>query len=364
MINSWLANRFGLRVEKQIHVSPWISLFIPFISIVLALLVGAVFLSLTGNDPWKVYGVMFKGAFGSVFGLSECVVNAIPLLMTGLAVALAFRMLLWNIGAEGQFYMGAFAASWVALSFPHAPAYLVMPGMFLAGFAGGALWGLLPAIPRALLGVNETLTTLMLNYVAILWVDSLVYGHWRDPQGYNFPLTAQFSDAATLPSLGNTRIHAGVFLALAAAVVVHIILKHTVWGYEIRIIGESQKAAKYAGINVVKNILLVMMLSGGLSGLAGYCEVAGITHRLQESISPGYGYTAIIVAWLGKLNPWAIMVVSFLFGGFLVGGYTMQSAGLPAATVSILQGSILFFVLAGEILTRYRICLVERRNDQ
>ncbi len=361
MINNWFDKRFSLTLEKQMSVPPWVSLLVPLASIALALLVGAAFLGLTGNNPWQIYGVMFQGAFGTAYGLSETVVNAIPLLLTGLGVALAFRMLLWNIGAEGQFFMGAFGAGWVALSFPHAPAYLVLPGMLLAGFAGGALWGLLPAIPRALLGVNETLTTLMLNYVAILWVDYLIYGPWRDPHGFNFPLTAQFSQAATLPSLFGTRMHAGLFIALAAAVAVYIIMKHTTWGYEIRVIGESHQAARYAGINVAKNILLVMLISGGLSGLAGFCQVSAITHRLQESISPGYGYTAIIVAWLGKLNPWAIIVVSLLFGGFLVGVYMMESAGLPAATVSILEGAILFFVLAGEMLTRYRIRL-ERRN--
>lgn len=351
----WLKKKLGVTVEKEISISPWVSFGVPLVAIVLAVMVGALFLAIDGYNPWKAYGVMFSGAFGSFYALGETVVNSIPLLFTGLGVAIAFRMLLWNIGAEGQFYMGAFGASWVALSFPHAPAYLLLPGMMTAGFIGGALWGLVPALPRALWGVNETLTTLMLNYVAILWVDYLVYGPWRDPQGFNFPLTAQFSGSATLPVIGQTGIHVGIFIALVAAVLLYVILKHTVWGYEIRVTGESQKAANYAGINVFRNILLVMLVSGGLSGLGGFCEVAGITHRLQHAISPGYGYTAIIVAWLGKLNPWAIIVVSFLFGGLLVGGYAMQSVGLPADTVSMLQGTTLFFVLAGEILTRYRI---------
>jgi ABC-type uncharacterized transport system permease subunit len=355
-----ICNRFGLKIEKRLQGNPWVSLMIPLLSVILALLVEGIFLFCAGYDPWEVYGVLFKGAFGTRFGISESIVTAIPLILTGLGVSIAFRMVLWNIGAEGQLYMGAFAASWVALSYPNAPGYLLQPAMFLAGFLGGALWGLLPAIPRALRGVNETLTTLMLNYVAIFFVAYFVYGPWRDPKSFNFPITAEFSNAAILPNLGNTRIHAGLLIALAAAVFVYFLMKHTVWGYEIRVAGESRQAANYAGINVVRNILLVMLLSGGLSGLAGYCEVSGIFHRLQHTISPGYGYTAIIVAWLGKLNPWAIIAVAFLFGGLLAGGYTMQAAGLPAAAVTMLQGVILFFVLAGEILTRYRICIYRK----
>lgn len=352
-----------IKIEKQMNVPPWVSFGVPLASIVLALLVGAGFLLIVDYNPVEVYTVLFTGAFGSKYGLSETVVKATPLIFTGLGVAIAFRMLLWNIGAEGQLYLGAMAATWVALNYPQAPAYVLLPGMMAAGFLGGALWGLIPAIPRAWLGVNETLTTLMLNYVGILWVDYLVYGPWRDPKGFNFPLTAQFSSSASLPYLGNSRIHLGIVLALTAVVIFYLILKRTRWGYEIRVIGESESAAKYAGINVVRNILLVMFVSGGLAGLAGATEVSGIAHRLQHSISPGYGYTAIIVAWLGKLNPLAIVAVSFLLGGLLVGGYTMQTVGLPAAIVSMLQGTILFFVLGGEILTHYRVTFTGKRGN-
>lgn len=355
-----IRERLGIKIEKQLHTSPLVSFSIPFLAIILALLVEGVFLFLSGYNPLQVYGVLFKGAFGTWYGLSESIVTAIPLILTGLGVSIAFRMVLWNIGGEGQLYMGAFAASWVALSFPDAPAFILQPAMFLAGFIGGALWGLLPALPRALKGVNETLTTLMLNYVAIFWVGYLVYGPWRDPQSFNFPITTEFSKSAVLPHLGNTRIHAGILIALVLVVVVYFVMRHTAWGYEIRVAGESRQAANYAGINVVRNILLVMLISGGLCGLAGYCEVAGIFRRLQHTISPGYGYTAIIVAWLAKLNPWAIVAVAFLFGGLIAGGYTMQAAGLPSTTVTMLQGVILFFVLGGEIFTRYRIRLYKK----
>ncbi len=328
---------------------------VPIISLLLGLIFAGIFFSLTGKNPFTIYLLMFHGAFGSAYGLSETVVKAIPLMITGLAVSLAFRMKLWNIGAEGQFFMGAFAASGIALTFPDWPAYLLLPAMLIAGFVMGGIWGLVPAIPRAYFKVNETISTLLLNYVAILWVDFLVFGPWRDPHGFNFPYSTPFSASATLPAFGHTRIHWGLFVGLAIAVIFYFVLKYTKWGYEIRVCGESPKAAGYAGMNFVKNILLVMFISGGVAGIAGMTEVSGITQRLQQGISPGYGYTAIIVAWLGRLNPWAIIVVSFLLGGLLVGGFSIQTSGFPAATVSMLQGAILFFVLGGEILGQYRL---------
>lgn len=348
-------NNFRLNFEKRLQTPPALNIIVPIISVLLALIFSGIFLSLTGYSPLKIYSVMLEGAFGSSYGISETIVKAIPLILASLGVAIAFKMLLWNIGAEGQIYMGAFAASWVALTFPGLPAYIMIPAMIVAGMLGGGLWGLLPAIPKAVWGVNETITTLMLNYVAILWVDYLVYGPWKDPKGFNFPLTPVFTPAANLPTWGVTRIHLGLVFGLIAAAILYVVLQKTRWGYEIKVIGESTKVAKYAGINIFRNILLVMFLSGSLAGLAGMAEVAGITHRLQHSLSPGYGYTAIIIAWLSRLNPLAVIVVSFLFGGLLVGGYTIQSSGLPAATVSMLQGAILFFVLGGEVLIRYKI---------
>lgn len=345
----------AVRLEKKLVPSPLATILIPVISVFLALVTGGVFLLITGRNPMEVYPGMLVGAFGSIYGLSETVVKAIPLILAGLGVSLAFRMQLWNIGAEGQLYMGAFAAGWVALSFPNAPKVILLPSMFLAGFLAGGLWGLLPAIPRAFMKVNETITTLMLNYVAILWVNYLVYGPWKDPNGYNFPLSAPFSDAAILPVFGNSRVHFGLVIGLVAALVVYIAVRRTKWGFEVRVIGESPNAAKYAGMSLVSNILLVMFLSGGLAGIAGMTEVSGVIQRVTPEISSGYGYTAIIIAWLSKLNPWAIILVSFLFGGMQVGGYSIQSADVPAAIVSMLQGAILFFVLGGEILNRYSI---------
>lgn len=349
-----------LRLEKRGEISKKILIFNPIISIALALLLGSAFLLATGRDPVEIYATMISGAFGNAYGLSETVVKSIPLLLCGLAVSVAFRMQLWNIGAEGQFTCGAVAATWVALFYNSGSRFTVLSLMLIAGFLAGGLWGLLPAIPRALFKVNETITTLMLNYVAILFGNYLVYGPWKDPQGYNFPLTAVFPTQATLPALGTTRIHLGLIFALVIAVILYIVLWHTKWGYEIRVIGESPVTAKYAGMNIVKNILLVMLISGGIAGMAGMAEVSGINQRLQPNFAPGYGYTAIIVAWLARLNPFAMVIVSFLFGGLLVGGFNMQTAGLPSAVVSMLQGAILFFVLGGEILTKYRFKLIKK----
>ena len=345
----------ALRLEKRLETSGAASFLVPAVSIVLALCTGALFFWFSGKDPAQIYQSMFYGAFGSAYGLSETVVKAIPLSLCGLGVALAFRMQLWNIGGEGQFYMGAMAATWVALYQPQLPAWIMLPAMTLAGFVAGGLWGLLPAVPRAYQGVNETITTLMLNYIAIFLVDYLVHGPWKDPAGFNFPLTATFVPSAILPSLGATRIHAGIVFVLAAALVMYLVMRGTRWGFEIKVIGESQSAARYAGMSLEKNILLVMLVSGGLCGLAGMAEVSGIAGRLQAGLSPGYGYTAIIVAWLSRLNPFALLAVAFLFGGLQVGGYSVQASGVPATTVSMLQGLLLFFVLGGEIFYRYRL---------
>lgn len=346
-------------IEKLGSSSKVSAVVVPFFSLLLGLVFAGLCFWATGKNPITVYTMMFQGAFGSAYGLSETVVKAIPLLLTGLAVSLAFRMKLWNIGAEGQLYMGAFAATGFALAFPDWPPYLLLPVMFVAGFLAGGLWGLIPAIPRAFFKVNETISTLLLNYIAILWVDYLIFGPWRDPKGFNFPNTPPFSASAILPTLGRTRIHLGLFIGLAIALIFYLVLKYTKWGYEIRVCGESPKAAAYAGMNFVRNILLVMFISGGIAGVAGMTEVSAITQRLQQGVSPGYGFTAIIVAWLARLNPWAIIVVSFLLGGLLVGGFSIQTSGFPAATVSMLQGAILFFVLGGEILSQYRI---KRKN--
>ncbi len=357
--------KLDLRLEKRLQPSRTIALLVPVVSLVLAMLLGAVILAASGANPWVTYKAMLEGAFGSpalwkegnYYNLSETLVKAIPLMLCGLGVGIAFRMLFWNIGAEGQLAMGGIAASGVALVWgPALPAWSVLPLMLLAGFIAGALWGLIPALLKAYLKVNEIITTLMMNYIAILMVEYLFYGPWKDPKGYGFPGSAEFVEAAWLPRFFGTRVHLGLVFAVIAAVVIWLILSRTKWGYEIQVIGENPRAAAYAGINLALNIALVMILSGGLAGIAGMAEVAGIAHRLQKGLTVGYGFTAIIVAWLARLNPWRTLVVAFLLAALLVGGDQIQiSMKLPAATALILQGAILFCMLGGELFTQYRL---------
>ena len=351
-----------IRLVKRENESLAAGIVVAAVSVLLAFVGGGIFLTLSGFSALDTYIQMFEGAFGSSYALSETLVKAIPLMLAGLGVSLAFRMKLWNIGAEGQLYMGAFAASGVALFLGQLSAPVLIPLMLAAGFAAGAVWALIPAALRAYWQINETITTLMLNYVAIIWVDYLVYGPWKDPNSLGFPLTPRFASGAYLPVLGETRVHAGLILAIIIALIFYVVLKYSRWGYELRVAGESQEAARYAGINVIKNIILVMLISGGIAGLAGMIEVSGITHRLQHGISPGYGYTAIIVAWLGRLHPVGIVLVAVLFGALLVGGFGVQTAGIPFSIVLMLQGAVLFFLLAGEIFMQRRPVLVRKED--
>ncbi|MDQ7093343.1 ABC transporter permease [Desulfosporosinus sp. PR] len=324
-------------------------------SIVLGLVFAGIFVGITGKDPLQLYSEILQSSVGSMYGLGETIVEMIPLALCSLGVSLAFRMQLWNIGAEGQFYMGAFGATYFALFFSDLPKLMLLPLMLLAGFICGGVWALIPALPKAFWNVNETISSLLLNYVAYFWIAYLVYGPWKDPKGNNFPLTKEFAQSATVPSFGNTRITYAFLLMLILALVLFFVLKYSKWGYEIRVSGSSRKAADYAGMNYIKNVIMVMFLSGALSGMAGMAEVSGVLHRLQQTISPGYGYTAILIALLARLNPLSILLVSFLMGGLLVGGFSLQTSGFPSSMVSMFQGSILFFVLAGEIFNNYRL---------
>jgi simple sugar transport system permease protein len=345
----------SIRLKRRLKTSHAAQLVVPFIAILLSLIVGAVFFAAYGRPPAQIYMSMLRGAFGNFYGISETIVKGIPLMLAALAASLAFKMKLWNIGAEGQIYLGAFAATGVALGLGNQPAWMVLPLMLGAGFLAGAVWAAIPGVLRARWQVNETISTLMLNYVGILWVDYLVFGPWKDPQGFNFPLSKIFSAHTYLPALGNTRVHLGIVIALIIAVLLWWLVNYTRWGYEIRVIGESTEAARYSGMNTVRNIVLVMLISGGIAGIAGMVEVAGVTHRLQQGLSPGYGYTGIIVAWLARLNPLAIIPVSILFGGLLVGGFSIQTTGVPFSAVQMLQGLILFFLLGGEIFLTHEL---------
>ncbi|MBA2943644.1 ABC transporter permease [Paenibacillus sp. CGMCC 1.16610] len=347
---------YRLEIDPAGRESPW---WMTIVSIVLALVACGIFISLNGMNPITVYAKMLTGAFGSSFGLTETLVKAIPLLLCGLGVSIAYRISVWNIGAEGQFLAGAMAATAVTIYFPHLPMYLSIPCMLVASIAAGGLWGLLTAIPRTYFQVNELITSLMLNYVALLALNYAVFGPWKDPKGFNFPGSPMFTAAQSLPTFGTSRLHMGILFAIIGVLLYAFVIRYTRWGYELRLIGANAEAARNAGIRISRHVLVVMVISGGLAGLAGMGEVSGVAHRLMYGISPGYGYTAIIVAWLAKLNPLSLVVSSVLFGGLIVGGYSVQTIGLPSSISSMIQGAILFFLIAGGMAGKFRM----RRNN-
>jgi len=327
------------------------------LSILVAAILGAFLFLWVGVNPVRAYLEIFKGSFASLYNFSEVLVRATPLILCGLSVMIAGKMLIWNIGAEGQLVMGGVAGAGVALFFsPHMPAHTVIPAMILAGFLGGSIWGLIPGFLKARFKVNEIITSLMLNYVAIFWLEHLYFGPWRDPAGRGFPGTAILPDSSWFPRFFGTRVHLGLIIGLAAALLIWLVLDHTRWGYEIRVAGTNIKAAQYARMNTTRNILWIMLISGGLAGLAGICETAGIHYRLQKGLAVGNGYVGIIIAWLGRLRPGSIVLISILLGGLMVGGDQVQiSIHVPSAISLALEGAILFCVLGGQVFQDYSL---------
>jgi ABC-type uncharacterized transport system permease subunit len=327
------------------------------IAILVAAIFGIFLFLWVGVNPIRAYLEIFKGAFGSPYNFSEVLVRATPLILCGLSVMIAGKMLIWNIGAEGQLVMGGVAGAGVALFLsPHMPAHMVIPAMILAGFLGGSIWGLIPGFLKARFGVNEIITSLMLNYVAIFWLEHLYFGPWRDPAGRGFPGTAILPDLSWFPRFFGTRVHLGLIIGLAAALFIWLVLDYTRWGYEIRVAGSNIKAAQYARMNITRNILWIMVISGGLAGLAGICETAGIHYRLQKGLAVGNGYVGIIIAWLGRLRPGSIVLISILLGSLMVGGDQVQiSIHVPSSISLALEGAILFCVLGGQVFQDYSL---------
>ncbi len=358
-------------LERRLTRPRHIEFLFPLIALALALIFSGTLLWIFGANPLETYAAMAAGAFGQRYHISETILRAIPLMLTGLAVGISFRMLFWNIGAEGQFVWGVIAATWVALFLPEQigglPQWAFLPLMIVAAFAAGAIWGLIPAVLKTALRVNEIITTLMFNYVALLWMQYLYTGSWKDPEGFGFPGSAQYPQQAWLPRLPIDlgRVHYGLVIAIVVAFLIWIVLDRTKWGLEIKVIGKNPLAARYAGMNITRNVLLVMCISGGVAGLAGFSQVAGVAHRMQNGIAVGDGFTAIIVAWLAKLNPWAILLVSILLAGLSTGGDQLQiTMGLPAAVSGVLQGSILFFVLGADVFINYRLRIIRFQPQQ
>jgi simple sugar transport system permease protein len=310
-------------------------------------------MAILGYNPLEVFGKMITGSLGTAYRFRESVNKAIPLTILSLGTAAAFRMKFWNIGQEGQFYLGAYGASLIAFSFPNLSAGALLPLMFIAGLVFGGLWSLIPALLKIRFSTSETLVTLMLNYVAVKWISFLQYGPWKDPAGSGFPKIAAFSKNAVLPGLFG--IHIGWLIALLLALFMYILLRRTKLGYEIDVIGESGATARYAGMHVFKITIITIMLSGGLCGVAGMIQASAVERSLSEQLSGGLGFTSVITTYLARLNPLAIIFVSFAFSVLIQGGNFLQSSlQIPASISQVLQGIIIFFVLGSEFFIRYR----------
>ncbi len=331
-------------------------------ALLFSLVLGGVLLALGGTPPLKGISTLLHGAFGSRWALEDSVLKAIPVFLCSLGVAIAFRLKVWNIGAEGQFALGAVGASWVALSFPDFPKFVLLPFMIAAAMTCGGLWGLIPAILRQKLRTNEIIVTLMLNYIAILFLQYLVYGAWKDPASFGFPMTPAFSDNAIVGKIGTSSVNWGLVHCLVLGLLIWAFLKYTKLGFELIAAGDNVRAAKYAWLSYDRLVFMVMIISGALAGWAGFLEASATMNRLQPSIMVGYGYTAIVVAWLARLSPLRIGIASILLAGLRVGVENLQlELQVPAAFGGILEGLILLTILAGGLFTRYKV--VRRRGQ-
>jgi simple sugar transport system permease protein len=350
-----------IALERRAERSATIAIASPLLAIALTLLTMAILFAILGKNPITALGVYFIEPLTDSYSLIEIAVKATPLVMIAVGLALCYIANVWNIGAEGQFLMGAVCGSWIAVKTQGTDAGAwVLPAMLVAGAIGGALYALIPAICKVRFGASEILTSLMLVYVADLFLDYLVRGPWRDPNGFNFPTTAEFDPVATVPTLiEGSRLHLGAVIALIVVMVATVLLGRTIMGFEIRVVGAAPRAARFAGFDADRLVIVTFLISGALAGLAGIIEVAGPVGHLQPGISPGYGFTAIIVAFLGRLNPVGILIAGLFLALTFIGGEQAQIAmKIPLDVTKVFQGILLFFVLACDSLILYRFKLI------
>ena len=341
---------------RQAPLPWWGSCLILFSAVFLSLAMSAGLLALQGKPPLDGMLLFLQSGFGSSWAIEDCLAKAVPIFLCSLGVAITFRLQIWNIGAEGQYALGAVGATWVALTFPNLPWYLQLPGMLVCASVMGGLWGLIPALLKIKLRVNEIIITLMLNYIGILVLEYMVYGPWKDPASFGMPMTPEFSAGGIVGFIGETRLNWGIFLCLAIGILVNIFLKYTSYGFALKACGENARAARYARLPYNGLIIMVMVFSGALAGWAGFLEASSSLNRLEPSIMSGYGYTAIVVAWLARLNPFAIGIASFLLAGLRVGVEGIQlDLQVPAAFGGVMEGLILLTILAGSFFQQYTI---------
>jgi simple sugar transport system permease protein len=330
----------------------------PVLAVVIALLAGAVMLLLLGVNPIEAYAAMISGVFGSVSGLTQALVKATPLLLVGLGICIAFRASVINIGAEGQIILGAVMATWFSLAFRSWPGWILLPATILVGFLAGAFWGFIPGVLKARFQVNEILSTVMLNAIALQLMNLLIRGPLIDPAGITagtyLAQSERLPEQAWLARLvPQTLLHTGLLIAIGLAFVVYIFLWRTTIGYRIRAVGLNPDASRYAGVSVPVFQALSLTLAGGFAGLAGVIEVLGVHHRLLEGITSGYGFSGIVAALFGGLHPIGTIPASILFGGLLVGADKMQRAvQVPSALIDAILGLIVLFVVGSAYLSR------------
>lgn len=350
-----------LVLEKRAERSAKIAILSPLLAIALTLVTMSILFAILGKNPVMALYVYFVEPLTDAFTLQEIAVKATPLVMIAIGLSLCYLANVWNIGAEGQFIMGAVCGSWLAVVTNGTDAgHWVLPAMLVMGALGGALWAMIPALCKVRFGANEILTSLMLVYVADLIMDYLVRGPWRDPKGMNFPTTATFDPVANVPVLiEGSRLHAGALAALIVVMLATVMLGRTIKGFEIRVVGAAPRAARFAGFSSDRLVLFTFAVSGALAGLAGIIEVAGPVGVLQPGISSGYGFTAIIVAFLGRLNPVGILIAGLFLALTFIGGEGAQiSMKIPLDLTKVFQGILLFYVLGCDSLILYRIRLI------
>jgi general nucleoside transport system permease protein len=350
-----------LALERRPERSTVIAVASPLIAVALTVVTFAILFAIIGKDPIEALWVYFIEPLTDPFSLQEITVKATPLVMIAVGLSLCYIANIWNIGAEGQFIVGAVCGSWLAVRTNGTDVgHWVLPLMLIMGTIGGALYALIPAICRVYFGASEILTSLMLVYVADFGMDYLVRGPWRDPQGMNFPTTAAFDPVAAVPTLFETgRMHWGAVIALIVVMLATVLLGQTIRGFEIRVVGAAPRAARFSGFNADRLVLFTFAISGALAGLAGIIEVAGPVGHLDPGISSGYGFTAIIVAFLGRLNPIGILIAGLFLALTFIGGEGAQiSMKVPLDLTKVFQGILLFYVLACDSLIVYRIRLL------
>ncbi len=349
-----------LRLEPRALPSEWMRVASPIVALGLTLVFGAILFGALGHNPLVALHAFFIRPISSLYGLAELAIKATPIMLCAVGLAVGFRGNVWNIGAEGQLTMGAICGGGVALAFHGNEGPWLLPLMIITGGLGGMAWAAIPAFLKTRFNANEILVSLMLTYVAIQLLGYLVHGPWRDPEGYNFPESRLFGDAALMPIiLEGTRMHLGVILALIAAGLGWVLMSRTFTGFQIRVVGQAVAAANYAGYSQKRVVWLGFLIAGGLSGIAGLAEVAGPIGQLNPTISPGYGFAAIIVAFLARLHPAGVVLASLLMALMYLGGESLQmNLKLPLAITGVFQGMLLFFVLASDVFIRFRIRLI------